>query len=424
MNKPLIQDLISRFLQSYDSVAKDMIWQRQSAAFRKFWSEQVLAQGHEEISDDTCDEIIRILDYCAKGKPKGSEVVAKTMVRQEVWRKLFNILHSDQKLARLVDAIFKENKVDRKITLIDELYAANAKNSLTGESGNVLNALLAAYDPVENLSAVSLKHRKALIEFLELKLSFDWDSASCGTRIVHSNLLIREGTRALGVEGSARTLTKFLYSMMELWNPEDTVKRADKEVTVIVPQNTETEKTGQADETDLRESLQMQATLAEIGSQMGFQIWLPRADRTRVLTKWKPASDVLLENLPVGFDRATMKTIEQIDVLWLKRTSIVRAFEVEHTTSVYSGILRMADLLAMQPNLKINLHIVAPASRREKVFQEIRRPVFALLEGGALSDTCTYLSYETVADLRGQQHLGRLSDKVLEDYEEKVQDAD
>ena len=346
------------------------------------------------------------------------------MVRQEVWRKLFNILHSDQKLARLVDAIFKENKVDRKITLIDELYAVNAKNSLTGENGNMLNALLAAYDPVENLSAVSLKHRKAQIEFLELKLPFDWDSASFGTRIVHSNVLIREGTRALGVEGSARTLYAFLYSMMELWNPEDTVKRADKEVTVTVPQNTEIEKTGQADENDLRESLQMQATLAEIGSQMGFQIWLPRADRTRVLTKWKPEPGVLLENLPVGFDRATMKTIEQIDVLWLKGRSIVRAFEVEHTTSVYSGILRMADLLAMQPNLKIKLHIVAPASRQEKVFQEIRRPVFALLEGGALSDTCTYLSYDTVADLRGQQHLGHLSDKVLEDYEEKVQDAD
>jgi hypothetical protein len=54
-----------------------MIWQRQSAVFRKFWSEQVLTQGHEEIPDDTCDEIIRILDYHAKGKPKGSEVVAK-----------------------------------------------------------------------------------------------------------------------------------------------------------------------------------------------------------------------------------------------------------------------------------------------------------------------------------------------------------
>jgi len=428
MNKPLIQDLVSRFLNSYDPIAKDLIWQRQSAAFRKFWSEQVLTQGHGVISDDTCDTIIRILDQNGKGNTKGNEVVARAMVPQNVWRKLFNILHSDSKLARLVDAIFKESKVDRKVTLIDELYVENAdgKNRLTGESGNVLNALLAAYDPVENLSAISLKHRKAQIEFLELELPFDWDSASPGKRIVHSNVLLCEGIRTLGIEGSARTLSAFLYfePMSELWKPEYSIKRMDKDVTVSVPQNTETEKIGPADENDLRESLRMQAVLAEIGAQMGFQIWLPRADRTRVLTKWKPEPGVLLESLPVGFDQATMKTVEQIDVLWLKRRSIVRAFEVEHTTSVYSGILRMADLLAMQPNLKISLHIVAPVSRREKVFQEIRRPVFALLEGGALSATCTYLSYDTVADLRGQQHLGHLSDKVLEDYEEKVQDAD
>lgn len=157
---------------------------------------------------------------------------------------------------------------------------------------------------------------------------------------------------------------------------------------------------------------------------MGFQIWLPRTDRVRVLTKWKSEPGVLLDHLPVGFDQVTMKTIEQIDVLWLKRRSIVRAFEVEHTTSIYSGLLRMADLLAMQPNLKIKLHIVAPSSRREKVFQEIRRPVFALLEGGALSETCTYLSYETVTDLRAQPHLEHLSDKVLDDYEEKTQETD
>jgi hypothetical protein len=421
MNKPLIQDLISRFLQSYDSVAKDLIWQRQSAAFRKFWSEQVLAQGHGMIPDDTCDAIIRILDYCAEGKPKGSEVVAKTRVTQKRWRKLFNILHSDQKLARLVDAIFKENKVDRKVVLIDELYAMNMKNSLTGKGGNALNALLAAYDPVENLSSVSLKHRKEQIEFLELKLPFDWDSASFGTRIVQSNVLLCEGTRALGVEGSARTLYQCMYfePMMKLWH-----STGKKEVKVTVPRPIETEKPGRADEKDLRESLQMQVTLSEIGSLMGFHIWLPRADRTRVLTKWKPEPGRLLENLPVGFNQATMKTIEQIDVLWLKGLSIVRAFEVEHTTSVYSGILRMADLLAMQPNLRIRLHIVAPASRREKVFQEIRRQVFAHLEGGALSGICTYLSYEKVAELRGQQHLVYLSDKVLENYEEKVQDAD
>jgi hypothetical protein len=428
MNKPLIQGLISRFIQSYDSAARENIWQKQSAAFRQFWSQRVLAQDLGKISDDDCDVIIRILDRSGKGNTKDSHAVAKVFLTQNKWRNLFNNLHSDQKLGHQVDSIFRERNVDQKVRLIDELYRDNAdgKKWLTGEGGNVLNAFLAAYDPLENLMSVALKHRKSQLDFLEAKLPFDWSSASVGSRIVYSNLLIRENACALGLENSALTITAFLYfePVFELWHSQDTVKRTDKEVIVTVPQNTESETTGPEDENELRESLQVQAALAEIGSHMGFQIWLPRADRSRVLTKWKPEPGVLLENLPVGFDQATMKTVEQIDVLWLKRRSIVRAFEVEHTTSVYSGILRMADLLAMQPNLKISLHIVAPASRREKVFQEIRRPVFALLEGGALSYTCTYLSYDTVADLRGQQHLGHLSDKVLEDYEEKVEDAD
>jgi hypothetical protein len=265
------------------------------------------------------------------------------------------------------------------------------------------------------------------MDFLQLKLSFEWDRASFGQRIVQSNVLLREGIRSLGLNGTARTLSCFWYfrPVMELWKPEETVMRTDKEeVSVTVPQNIETEKDDKPNEADLRESLGIQAILAEIGTQMGFQVWLPRADRTRVLTRWKPSGEELIENLPVGFDQATMKTIEQIDVLWIKKRSIVRAFEVEHTTSVYSGLLRMADLLAMQPNLKIKLHIVAPLSRRDKVLREIRRPVFMLLGGGPLADTCTYLSYETVTDIRGQEHLNRLSDKVLDDYEDKAQETD
>ncbi len=429
MKKPLIAALIPKFLEVYDSAAKDAIWQQHSAAFRRFWSEQVISEENGIIPDEACDAIIRILDRQGKGNTKESEAVAGGMMMpQNAWRKLFNSLHTDRKLARLVDSIFRENDAARKAALIDELYAANKerKNRLTGESGNVLDSMLAAYDPVENLAVVSLNDRKAQMNFLELRLAFGWDNASSGIRIVQSNELLREGTRALGIDGTARTLSCFWYfgPVKELWKPEDTVKRTDKEVTVTVPQNVEIEKSEKTDANEIRESLQIQAALAEIGSQMGFQIWLPRADRARVLTKWKPDAGVLLDELPVGFDQATMKTIEQIDVLWLKRRSIVRAFEVEHTTSVYSGLLRMADLLAMQPNLRIKLHIVAPALRREKVIQEIRRPVFALLEGGALSEICTYLSYDMVAELRGQQHLMHLSDKVLEEFEERAEDTD
>jgi hypothetical protein len=55
-------------------------------------------------------------------------------------------------------------------------------------------------------------------------------------------------------------------------------------------------------------------------------------------------------NLPRQFDDATNRTVELIDVLWLQGNAIVAAFEVESTTSIYSGPLRMADLVAMQPN--------------------------------------------------------------------------
>lgn len=196
------------------------------------------------------------------------------------------------------------------------------------------------------------------------------------------------------------------------------IRRLDKAVHVSVPED-EPHSATQKD-ASLRESHRIQALLAEIGSTMGFHIWLPRADRTSIMKQWKPKQGELLESLPLNYDDTTLRTIEQIDVLWLRGRAIARAFEVEHTTSVYSGILRMADLLALQPNMDIKLHIVAPADRREKVFQEIRRPVFSLLEKGPLADMCFFISYDSLDELVLDKHLPHMSDSVLDDYSEEA----
>lgn len=199
------------------------------------------------------------------------------------------------------------------------------------------------------------------------------------------------------------------------------VHRLDRVISVTVPQESEPEVETPATRPDVRDSIKMQALLASIGSQMGMKIWIPRNDRGRVLTEWKDDDQSLLDILPLNYDETTLKTIEQIDVLWLKRRSIVRAFEVEHTTSIYSGLLRMADLLALQPNMNIKLHIVAPIERRDKVFQEIRRPVFSLLEEAPLFDRCTYLSYDSVLEVAKQKHLAHLSDSVIDEYAEEAE---
>ncbi|MCO6459548.1 MAG: EVE domain-containing protein [Pirellulaceae bacterium] len=201
------------------------------------------------------------------------------------------------------------------------------------------------------------------------------------------------------------------------------IRRADKIVTVTVPEN-DAEVEADSDTTEaepIRQSSHMQALLAKCGERMGFKTWLPRNDRASVQKEWTPESDALIDVLPLNYDDTTLRTIEQIDVLWLKGRAIIRAFEVEHTTAVYSGILRMADLLALQPNMDIKLHIVAPESRKQKVFTEILRPVFSLLERAPLSESCTFLSYDSLEELLTLKHIGHISDTVLDDYAEEAE---
>jgi len=171
-----------------------------------------------------------------------------------------------------------------------------------------------------------------------------------------------------------------------------------------------------------RESIKVQAKLAEIGVKLGLKIWLPRGDRAEIVKIWKPNENALLEDLPLVFDETTLRTIKNIDVLWIRRRSIVRAFEVEDKTSIYSGILRMADLLALQPMLDIKIHIVAPSDRRDEVFKQISRPVFAVMERGPLSELCSYISYESVFGLANEKRLEHMSDSIVDEYTEFSED--
>jgi predicted RNA-binding protein len=196
------------------------------------------------------------------------------------------------------------------------------------------------------------------------------------------------------------------------------IKTENKILSVSIPEDIEENHGGIP---DVKESIQIQTSIAEIGEKMGFKIWIPSHDRNAVQLAGNFKDGTLIDTLPLNYDLATMKTIEQIDVIWLRKRSIARAFEVEHTTAIYSGLLRMADLLALQPNMDINLHIVAPSSRREKVFEEIQRPIFSLLEKGPLSNSCSFISYESIKELKNQTLLQYLSDEVLDEFKE---DAD
>jgi hypothetical protein len=143
---------------------------------------------------------------------------------------------------------------------------------------------------------------------------------------------------------------------------------------------------------------EIQWLLLKLGNDMGLDVWVARNDRSREFNgnRFSELSKLKTE-LPLQFDEATNRTIELIDVLWLRGNAIVAAFEIESTTSIYSGLLRMSDLISMQPNLNIPLYLVAPDERREKVFTEVNRPTFSRLSP-SMSEMCRYVSFTSLRE--------------------------
>jgi hypothetical protein len=253
-------------------------------------------------------------------------------------------------------------------------------------------------------------------QFLNLRASLREINAADG-KILH-NMLIEQATK--------QKLFPLSPTDKQRIGLKSTVRTVDRSVVVEIPADEKVEDPGVAIKTskdDLRESLKVQSTIARIGAEMGFRIWVPRSDKQRVLEH--VAGDIhhaFLDILPLNYDDNTLRTVEQIDVIWMKGRSMARAFEIEHTTAIYSGLLRMADLLALQPNMDIRLHIVAPDDKRERVMREITRPVFSLLEKGPLYESCTYLSYDAVKEISEMKHLHHTNDSILDEYEELAQD--
>jgi predicted RNA-binding protein len=170
-------------------------------------------------------------------------------------------------------------------------------------------------------------------------------------------------------------------------------KTYESKLGVVTVPDTESDDLESSQSSEKTTHEEIQYLLLKLGSDLGLDVWVARNDRGRQYKGYQFQNiPKLLNDIPRQFDDATNKTIELIDVLWLQGDAIIAAFEVEHTSAIYSGLLRMADLVSMQPNIKLNLYLVAPDERRDKVFNEINRPTFARLKP-PLPQICKFIPY-------------------------------
>jgi type II restriction enzyme len=125
---------------------------------------------------------------------------------------------------------------------------------------------------------------------------------------------------------------------------------------------------------------EVQGWLRDLGLALGFKVWVAANDRGRPYAGGRLA-DGCLECLPPPLESSlAVDTIRLIDALWLdpRGERVEAAFEVEHTTSIYSGIVRMLDLALGLPQHTANAYfLVAPDEREADVRSQFARPAFS-----------------------------------------------
>jgi type II restriction enzyme len=126
---------------------------------------------------------------------------------------------------------------------------------------------------------------------------------------------------------------------------------------------------------------EIQAWLRDLGRALGYDVWMAANDRGRT-HEGMPLGQGCLDRLPDTIAASQgADAIRLIDVLWLEQAGdrVVAAFEVEHSTSIYSGIVRMLDLALSGGDLHAaaGLFLVAPDAREADVRSQLQRPAFS-----------------------------------------------
>ncbi|MFX1705713.1 type II restriction endonuclease [Chitinophaga sp. CC14] len=145
---------------------------------------------------------------------------------------------------------------------------------------------------------------------------------------------------------------------------------------------------------------EMQYHLLKIGSTLGYDVIAASNDRSRSHCG-NSFSFLSISQFPeINLDKETLNTVKLIDVLWFQKgtSNVIAAFEVEKSTSIYSGILRLTDLSYTIADGDEVFYLIVPDKREKDVVLQLSRP--------AIRQNNVVIKYIMFSDLR--QHCDAL----------------
>lgn len=120
---------------------------------------------------------------------------------------------------------------------------------------------------------------------------------------------------------------------------------------------------------------QNEGILLELGNLLDFDTYTP--DKSKEYKGEKLGDISTLKEIPHFTYPRILDTVREVDVIWFKDDFPRYCFEVEHTTDISKGLLRLYQI----KELPSKFFIVAPSSRVSKFETEIRKDPFYRVRG-------------------------------------------
>jgi hypothetical protein len=139
----------------------------------------------------------------------------------------------------------------------------------------------------------------------------------------------------------------------------------------------------------------MQWIILKIGIMKGYDVWAAKNDLNKEYNNEK-FSSLCLKEVPQFSSSEALSIAQYVDVIWFKKgtTLPISFFEIETTTSVYSGLLRLNDIRIDFPMDKA--YIISSSGRKGLFDTQVQRNTFT---SSGLDEICGFKTYEEIEEI-------------------------
>jgi DNA modification methylase len=144
--------------------------------------------------------------------------------------------------------------------------------------------------------------------------------------------------------------------------------------------------------------------ISQLGADFGFDVWIgdPEVRKNAELKKYRTVEELKI----AAVDKVVLDRLKNVDVVWLRRKTMpVCLIEVEHTTDLRGGLVRMANIFEVAPHLDVKTFTIIPDKRVLKLKEVLSEPTIKHLVG---EKTIYYATYSLIAQLSDETEYRKL----------------